>query len=124
MTQGGGMAQVGEMRLGDGTAVRVELEEAHGSGVDLVGRGTDAVRDSAQTLQEALAHIRPALDSVAATVRGLGQRPDTVSVEFGIKMTAEAGVVVAKATSEAHFAVSLQWTGRNPSDRSDDDLSG
>ncbi|MFD7445176.1 CU044_2847 family protein [Streptomyces sp. NPDC059909] len=111
------MTRIGEMRLSDGTAVRVEVDgQQDGGGIDRVGRGSASgvVRDSAQTLQEALAHIRPAVDAVADSVRGLASRPDSVSVEFGIKLSAEAGVVVAKAASEANFAVRLEWDARNP----------
>ncbi|MGW2559297.1 CU044_2847 family protein [Streptomyces sp. NPDC001514] len=110
------MTGIGEMRLSDGTAVRVEVEGQQETGIDRVGRGSasEVVRGSAQTLQEALAHIRPAVDAVADSVRGLASRPDSVSVEFGIKLSAEAGVVVAKAASEANFAVRLEWDARDP----------
>ncbi|MGV9694432.1 CU044_2847 family protein [Streptomyces sp. NPDC003470] len=110
----GRVVRIGEMRLGDGTAVRVEVDGRDESGVDRVGRGSAVVRDSAHTLQEALAHIRPAVEAVADSVRGLANRPDTVSVEFGIKLSAEAGVVVARAASEANFAVHLEWDTRDP----------
>jgi len=32
-----------------------------------------------------------------------------VSVEFGLTLGAETGVVIAKGTSELHFAVTLAW---------------
>ncbi|MFF4249513.1 CU044_2847 family protein [Streptomyces sp. NPDC001822] len=109
------MTSVGDMQLGDGTSVRVELADGE-SGFDRVGRGPGGLaRSSAETLQEALDHVRPALDTVANTVRELAHRPDTVSVEFGIKLAAEAGVVVAKAASEANFTVTLEWSGRTES---------
>ena len=31
-------------------------------------------------------------------------------MEFGIKVTGEAGVVVAKAATEANFTVSAEWS--------------
>lgn len=110
------MTRIGEMRLNDGTAVRVEVDGQQDSGIDRVGRGSvsEVVRGSAHTLQEALAHIRPAVEAVADSVRELASRPDSVSVEFGIKLSAEAGVVVAKAASEANFAVRLEWDARDP----------
>ncbi|QXE33251.1 hypothetical protein KQY30_02025 [Streptomyces sp. GMY02] len=109
------MTRIQEMLLNDGTAVRVEVEGQPDSGIDRVGRGaaSDIVRGSAQTLQEALAHIRPAVEAVADSIQGLASRPDTVSLEFGIKLSAEAGVVVAKAASEANFVVRLEWDARD-----------
>jgi len=37
--------------------------------------------------------------------RLVAMSPDEVSVEFGLTLGAETGVVVAKGTSEMHFAV-------------------
>ncbi|MFE5853505.1 CU044_2847 family protein [Streptomyces sp. NPDC056500] len=110
------MTRIGDLRLSDGTTVRVEVEGQQDDGIDRVARGSASgiVRGSAQTLQEALAHIRPAVEAVADSVRSLASQPDTVSVEFGIKLSAEAGVVVAKAASEANFAVRLEWGARAP----------
>jgi hypothetical protein len=33
-----------------------------------------------------------------------------VKIEFGAKLTAEAGVVIAKAATEANFKLSLEWS--------------
>jgi Trypsin-co-occurring domain 1 len=35
--------------------------------------------------------------------------PDEHEIEFGIKLNAEAGVVVAKSAVEGHFSVKLLW---------------
>jgi hypothetical protein len=40
----------------------------------------------------------------------LATPPDTVKIEFGVKLTAEAGVVIAKAATEANFKLSLEWS--------------
>ncbi|MCL7380569.1 CU044_2847 family protein [Streptomyces sp. 35G-GA-8] len=108
------MTGIGEMRLGDGTALRVEVDGLDAGGIDRVGHrpASDVVRGSAETLREALTHVRPALEEVARTVRDMELRPDSVTVEFGIKLSAEAGVVVAKAATEANFTVTLNWDGR------------
>jgi hypothetical protein len=103
------MSFVGEMLLTDGTAVLVEVSGAEPDGVGRVGRATTMARTAAETLQEAMTRVRPALDAVAGSVRGMAHAPDTVRVDFGIKLTAEAGVVVATAATEANFAVSVEW---------------
>jgi len=35
-----------------------------------------------------------------------------MSVEFGLSVTAETGVVVAKGGTEVHFTVTLTWGGQ------------
>ena len=36
--------------------------------------------------------------------------PETVEVEFGIKLAGEAGALIAKTSAEGHFAVKLSWS--------------
>lgn len=42
--------------------------------------------------------------------RELHRPPRTVTVEFGITLSAQAGVVVARGSTEAHFTVAMNWT--------------
>lgn len=106
------MVYVGEMWLAGGETVLLEVSEHEQGGVERVGRAATVVRGTAETLQDALGHIRPALDAVAESIRGMAHVPDVVRVDFGIKLTGEAGVVVAKVASEANFTVSVEWQQR------------
>ncbi|MEU3250297.1 CU044_2847 family protein [Streptomyces sp. NPDC006997] len=103
------MAYVGEMLLDDGQIVLLEVAGDGPAGVRRVSRG-GTVGSAAQTLQQALARVRPALGAVLDGARGLPRPPGAVTVEFGITLSAEAGVVVARASSEAHFSVTMEWT--------------
>ncbi|SCF28461.1 CU044_2847 family protein [Micromonospora mirobrigensis] len=80
------------------------------TGIERVGRAGDVVRDANETLQQALARVRPAAEAVLDSVRGMASAPDKVTVEFGVKLTAEAGVVVARTAAEANFTVSVEWS--------------
>jgi hypothetical protein len=63
-------------------------------------------------LELALDQIKPA---VRAVFDGLvAMSPDEMSVEFGLTLGAETGLVVAKGTSEMHFAVTLGWKRPHP----------
>jgi hypothetical protein len=48
-------------------------------------------------------------DRVTAAVASAAQRPDEVSVEFGLKLDAAAGALLARAGTEAHVTVTLTW---------------
>jgi len=113
------MTYVLAMPLDDGGTVLVEVSGTP-SGVERVGRVGDVVRDTAETLQQALARIRPAAAAVLDSVRGMAPAPDKVKVEFGVTLTAEAGVVVARATSEANFKVTAEWSVRSDPARAED----
>lgn len=62
-----------------------------------------------------LVAVRKTIGAVANWVRTdalADVTPDRVSVQFGIKLAAEAGVaigVVSKGTAEAAFTVTLEW---------------
>jgi hypothetical protein len=91
----------------DGTAVLVEVDDDD-VGVERVSRGADGVLVATQRIEDALAHVRPAARAVLAEMKALS--PDKVSVEFGIKLSAGAGAVIAKTEAEGHFTVTLEWS--------------
>ena|ERR1700754_641085 len=59
-------------------------------------------------LEQAVAAARPAAEAVLQTFTALA--PNEVAVEFGLRIDAEAGAVIAKTGIEAHFTVQLKWT--------------
>ncbi|HZA16704.1 MAG TPA: CU044_2847 family protein [Pseudonocardiaceae bacterium] len=72
-----------------------------------------------QSLEQALDQIKPAVRAVLD--RLVAMSPDEVSVEFGLALGAETGVVIAKGTTEMHFAVTLGWKRPRPSSVANDD---
>lgn len=103
------MSYVGEMLLDDGQIVLLEVAGDGPAGTRRVSRSGAAVVGAAETLQQALARVRPALGAVLDSTRALPRPPTSVTVGFGIKLSAEAGVVVAKGTTEANFTVTMSW---------------
>jgi hypothetical protein len=71
------------------------------------GRPGEMVTRAKETLERSLDQLKPAVDAVAQRLRAVG--PDEFRVEFGLKLAAESGLVVAKGTSEVHFNVTLAW---------------
>ncbi len=59
------------------------------------------------TLEEALRKLRPSLQKVVSMLREMS--PDETVVEFGMKIGGETGVIIAKGTAEANFAVRMSW---------------
>jgi hypothetical protein len=56
-----------------------------------------------------MAKAAPTIRTVIAALKALA--PDQSEIEFGIKLSAEAGVVVAKTAVEGHFNIKLTWKG-------------
>jgi hypothetical protein len=59
------------------------------------------------TLEEALADLKPSLAKVVGVLREMA--PGEMTVEFGVKMGGETGVIIAKGTAEVNFKVTLSW---------------
>ncbi|WP_181541885.1 CU044_2847 family protein [Micromonospora noduli] len=89
------------------------VEEHAGTDLERVGL-LDRIRPARQTLEMALAHIKPALDAALGVARGVAVRPDQVEVEIGVTLTAEAGAVVARTSAQGHLKVKLIWTSPVP----------
>ncbi|MGW3037430.1 CU044_2847 family protein [Streptomyces sp. NPDC001178] len=90
----------------DGAAMVVEIEDTS-PGLENVARGEGGILEAGRRLDEMLTGARPTFEAVLTLLRQLA--PDEYEVEFGIKLNAEAGVVVAKTTAEGHFGVRLAW---------------
>ncbi|WP_223186046.1 CU044_2847 family protein [Streptomyces sp. CBMA152] len=102
------MGALMEFRTDDGAQVTVEVER-HASGAKLVRRGDNSVAEATRTFDSALEGIRAAAESALHVFRDGRLRPDAVELEFGVKLTAEAGAVIAKTAVEGHLVVKLKW---------------
>ena len=102
-----------EFPLEDGSTIVVEVNEPEGErGTRRAARGSEEEPEKApQTFEHALSKIRPATEKVITTLRGLTQKPDEVEMEFGFSLSAEAGVIIASASTQANYRVTLRWKG-------------
>lgn len=71
---------------------------------------TELVVKANDTFDSALDRIRSAADSMLNRLTSLAQPPDELTVEFGVKLNAETGAVIAKASTEANFTIHLKWS--------------
>ncbi|MFE9747267.1 CU044_2847 family protein [Saccharothrix saharensis] len=103
------MPELISFSLPDDDVVLVEVE-ADGPEISPVSRGGDVIRSAATSLDDALRHVRKAASTALANFREMDVRPDEVQVEFGVKLTAQAGAVIAKTGVEGHLKIKLTWT--------------
>ncbi|MGW2542751.1 CU044_2847 family protein [Kitasatospora sp. NPDC001574] len=106
-----------EVPLGDGTdgVLRVQIREVDES-LARVGRGGGAVARASRSFGEMLDGIRPVADSFVSRLGGLVHRPDEITLEFGVSLSAEADIVIASTATEANFSVTLTWNSPAPHD--------
>jgi hypothetical protein len=76
---------------------------------DVTSKPAALAERSANALDTAMASIHELADRVSTTVNTLIRKPQEVEVEFGLKLDAEAGALIAKTRMEAHIVVTLKW---------------
>ena len=72
----------------------------------------DAIEKSQEAIDHAMKSIRGMAKKSATAIKEIpvAERPGTIAVEFGLKLTAEGGAVLAKAGVEAGINVTMTWT--------------
>jgi hypothetical protein len=102
------LTELVEYELADGTRVFVEVDEVS-TGPVTRGGGRDAIVKATGTLEDALRRIGPMTAAAFDQLRQLAEAPDEIDIEFGVKLHAEMGAIIAKSGGEANFQISLRW---------------
>jgi hypothetical protein len=103
----------------DGVKILVETDGARGTEpTSAARRAQDAATDAFTRAEDAIVAVA---GSAVKLIRRMGDggRPDQLEVKFGIKFSAEGGVVLARAATEASLEVKLIY-GAPSADRDDD----
>ena len=100
-----------EFPMEDGTTLVVEVEEPIPEGVVRAARPGEIAERAGQTFEAALEKVKPMAATVVSRLRELAQSPDEIHVEFGIKLSASAGAVLASAGVEGNYKVTVVWRG-------------
>jgi hypothetical protein len=95
---------------GDQGTLVVEVDEPDPDRLRRVSRLEDGLLRANQTLDAALANIRPVALAVGRVLQEVA--PDEAEVEMAFKLTAETGVILAKVVGEAHLKVKIAWKRR------------
>ncbi|WP_410651094.1 CU044_2847 family protein [Amycolatopsis sp. cmx-4-54] len=107
------MNDLARFPLEGGGSVVVEIDPVPGT--SRVSRRDDLVEDAKGSFEAALANVKDAAVAALDTFRSMTRGPDEVELKFGVKLTAQAGAVIAKTGLEGNFEVKLKWT-RNTED--------
>ena len=105
------MSRLALFNLDDGSSFTAEVElEEDAQGTMRGGSApAEVIAKSGESFQSALRNVNLAAQAVIDGLRSLPKPPDELTVEFGVKLSAEAGAVIAKASTEANFSISLKW---------------
>lgn len=111
------MADYIETQTKDGAILRIEVESTSKIAAGF-SRQTSPANVSHEGVKDAydqtLNTIRACANGVLETLQGLDSLPSAASIDFAIKVDAEAGAMIAKSLGDAHFKVSLSWKQVEP----------
>src|SRR5262245_5827036 len=72
-------------------------------------RGTPIAKGQTQAFQPAMHSYKPAAEELAATFLSLARRPSGVEIQLGLKLSGEAGAIIASTSAEGNISVKLTW---------------
>ncbi|HEX2416745.1 MAG TPA: CU044_2847 family protein [Micromonosporaceae bacterium] len=93
----------------------VKFEVRDPQGVGRAGRGPDQIPLLKESYEQGLESVRRLAEQTVKKVRDLSHRPDRVTLELGIRVSARAGVFVASTSGDANITLTLEWTGEHSS---------
>ena len=104
------MTRVVEVPLAEGGSILVEVDEPVEGPVVRGRGGAGTLPPLSEPLEQVLAGLGPATRAVLSQLRSLADSPHEIEVEFAVKLTADARIVIAHAGGEANFRVALRWS--------------
>jgi len=97
--------QLVEFQLADHSKVILETDS---SGSQRIANSSDGVIKAQERFEAVAARIRPAAQAVLDALKEMNT-PKEIELEFGLKFSATAGVIIANANSEVNFKVRVLW---------------
>jgi hypothetical protein len=107
------MPELLRVPLEGGGSVLVEVDNGP-QAVVRVARPGGVVAEATETLERGLESVREAAHSVLAKVADLPRQPNKITLQFGLKLSAEAGVFVAKTAGEGSLTLTMEWDRQQP----------
>jgi Trypsin-co-occurring domain 1 len=104
------MKHLVEFPLQEGGSIVVEVDEPESEGTVRAARG-DSIVKAKETLEEALNNVLPATKSIVEKLRSMGNKPDEIEMTFGVNLNTAVGAVIALASAQANFSVTMHWSG-------------
>jgi hypothetical protein len=94
--------------LAGGQQLAVEVDEPAAVGVRPVALTEKGEIDFAAALE----HIKAAASQLQTALASVAIPPKDCEISFGIKFSASAGVILAKAGTEANFGIKMTWSNK------------
>jgi hypothetical protein len=100
--------QLIEFSLKDGHRFLVEVEEPESTSVERISLPSGRmVAEAQQNFEDAIDKIKPVIASITNKFKELS--PEEMEIKFGIKLSADAGVILTSVGGEVNFEITVKW---------------
>ena len=97
-----------EICVGD-EVIKIEIDTTPEQGEVEAARPREIAEHAQDAFEQAIHTARASAEKFIQMAKSLSQKPSKVEIEFGLKLDAEVGAMVAKASTNAHYKVTLSW---------------
>lgn len=101
------------LELADGGTVYIDVEDSSAPITRGVHQGA-LVTEAGETLERALSQLGPVVRGIVSQIRNVADAPDELEVEFNIRFSADASLIIARSGAEATFRIALRWASERP----------
>ncbi|MDM8535455.1 CU044_2847 family protein [Desulfobacterales bacterium HSG17] len=105
--------QLIEFPIDDENSIFVEAEINEDDEGEMEVSRDGFAKKAAKNFQDSLATIKPIAETLVTKIGELSKKPQEVEVEFGLKMNAKAGAIIANSSIEGNIKVVLKWKQEN-----------
>jgi Trypsin-co-occurring domain 1 len=108
------MDRVVQFPLDDGGSVLVRVSDDPFQAEEVtrgLGGPSGVLGRAQETFEETVSQVLPAAQGLVRRLRSALDSPDEITVEFGVELNAQAGAILASASSAASLRVSVSWKG-------------
>lgn len=67
------------------------------------------IKKSKDYLENSIEQIKQFSSCIAEGVRDINYKPSELELEFAVKFSADAGVIISSVSSEANLAIKVKW---------------
>lgn len=97
-----------------GASFVVEVNDSE-PGFEIAGRDEDGIiAEVGHKFEDSLREVKAAAESALGVFsERSSMRPSSIDLEFGVRLNAQAGAIIAKTSIEGHLTVKLSWKDVN-----------
>lgn len=112
------MRNILEVTMNDGTKMYIEAfnNELH-NGTDSVfvpaSSGEEIIKKTMKQLSQSLSSISNFSNTIIEKIRNVDICPNEIEVDFSVKFSADANVIISSMSSEANFVIKMKWNNGN-----------